>query len=78
MLRLLILLALVFAAVLLVRRWLRNMKVGVDKLDSNQNVPTVRCEHCGLFLPQAQAWTEAERFYCCRDHAKLASDRKGS
>lgn len=74
LLRLLLIGALLFAAWLLLQRWLRHLKVGVDKLDRTQNVPTVRCAHCGLFLPKSQAWTERDRYFCCQAHLKAGPE----
>ena len=32
----------------------------------------VNCDHCGLYLPQSEAIREANRFYCCAEHRRLA------
>lgn len=32
----------------------------------------VRCEHCGLFLPEGEAILSQDHFYCCVEHKSLA------
>lgn len=31
----------------------------------------VRCEHCGVYLPEQEAICSKDRFFCCSDHRKL-------
>jgi uncharacterized protein len=28
----------------------------------------VRCEQCGLHIPQEQALTKGDKYYCCEEH----------
>jgi uncharacterized protein len=28
----------------------------------------VRCAHCGLHIPQEEALTRGEQYYCCEEH----------
>lgn len=32
----------------------------------------VRCDHCGLYVPEAEALTVGERHYCSEDHRRLS------
>jgi uncharacterized protein len=32
----------------------------------------VSCGHCGLYLPQSEAVSAGDRFYCCDEHRRLA------
>ena len=32
----------------------------------------VACSHCGLHLPQGEAVREADKFFCCDEHRRLA------
>ena len=32
----------------------------------------VNCEHCGLYLPRAEAIGEDGRYFCCAEHRRLA------
>ena len=32
----------------------------------------VKCDHCGLYLPQSEAIAEAGKFFCCAEHRRRA------
>jgi uncharacterized protein len=32
----------------------------------------VNCAHCGLYLPQSEAIREGDKFFCCKEHRRLA------
>ena len=67
--RLLVLVILIVVAVWLVRRALRRM---ADKdRSSAAQVPDelVRCAHCGVLLPRAEARQAAGALYCGEEHA---------
>ena len=32
----------------------------------------VNCGHCGLYLPQSEAISEGDKFFCCAEHRRLA------
>jgi uncharacterized protein len=36
----------------------------------------VRCAHCGLHLPRAEAHGAGGRLYCSEEHARLGPERK--
>lgn len=36
---------------------------------------TVRCVHCGTFVPRNQAVEEARNWYCCEEHRRLGAPR---
>jgi uncharacterized protein len=69
--RLLILIAIVIAAVWLVKRAL----AGGRKGDVEQKPPVdgdlVSCARCGVHLPRAEARVAGERLFCSEEHAKL-------
>ena len=69
--RLLILIAIVVAAVWLVRRALAGGRQG----DTAQKPPVdgelVSCARCGVHLPRAEARLQGERLYCSEEHARL-------
>ncbi|HUG76791.1 MAG TPA: PP0621 family protein [Burkholderiales bacterium] len=69
--RLLVLVLLAVIIVWLVRRALRSGHG--DAAKSKPPVPgdLVRCAHCGLYFPRAEARTAAERAYCSEEHARL-------
>jgi uncharacterized protein len=68
MLRMLVIVALVVLAVWLVRRALRAPR-GRSPLAKEGEL--VRCAHCGLHLPRAEAREAAGALYCSDEHARL-------
>jgi uncharacterized protein len=78
--RLLTLLLLVIVAVWLVRRALR-ASARRDASSAHSSVPStgdlVRCAHCGLLLPRAEARGSAGEIYCGEEHARLGPTARG-
>ena len=70
--RLIVLVALVVVAVWLVRRALRRQDGAAD-LRTRAEAPgqLVRCSHCGVHLPRAEARDVAGVLYCSEEHARL-------
>lgn len=66
--RFVILLALILAALWLWRRLRRS--AGQPPRDSQ---PMVRCAHCAAFVPQQRAIAFQQQWYCCPEH--LPQDR---
>lgn len=65
---------LIYLAGMLVRRLLRGFMQTAD--DSGKTggddtgVETVRCAHCGLFLPKTQAVLSEQDYYCSKAHSQ--------
>ena len=62
------------AAVWLVRRTLARMnepESGAKKEGAGVPDELVRCAHCGLLLPRAEARQSAGALYCGEEHARL-------
>jgi uncharacterized protein len=38
--------------------------------------PIVRCEHCGLNVPQSEALGDGTRWYCSEAHRRLGRDER--
>ena len=75
--RLLVLVVLLVAAVWLLRRALR--KFG-EKPGEKAVAPVgdlVRCAHCGVHLPRAEARAAGEALYCSEEHARLGDGKPG-
>ena len=82
--RLLTLLLLVAVAVWLVRRALRgNARRSApqgkprDASSASSAEDLVRCAHCGLLLPRAEARGAAGEIYCGEEHARLGPGPRG-
>lgn len=71
MARLLTLIALFVLAWWLWQRFTRLKRSRPQATTKSQ--PMVRCVHCGTHVPQGEALTHDNRWYCCRDH--LEQDR---
>jgi uncharacterized protein len=74
--RFIVLIALVVLAVWLIRRALRGpagkMDVGKTATQANGG-ELVRCAHCGVHLPRAEARQAAGALYCSEEHARLGA-----
>lgn len=74
--RLLVLVAIVVALAWLLRRALARVERGRGKEGANPSAAgadapgdLVRCAHCGVHLPRAEARESAGALYCSDDHA---------
>lgn len=71
--RLLILLALAWAIYWLVRRFQSRRRA--MQRDARPEVgQMVRCEVCGLHVPESEAFGEGERRYCSLEHRRQAEE----
>jgi uncharacterized protein len=77
MVRLLVLIVLIVAALWLVRRALRagQAKAPLREQQGQAGGELVRCAQCGLLLPRAEARQAAGAIYCSEEHAKLGAGR---
>lgn len=66
LIRLIIFAAVVFLVIQLVRRWL-NQPDKTTAISQDQG-EMIRCAHCGLYIPRAEAITSGERSYCSVEH----------
>jgi uncharacterized protein len=76
MARLLVLVLLAVVVLWLVRRALRS--AGAPDAERSAAVPDelVRCAHCGLLLPRAEARQSSGALYCSEEHARLGPERR--
>jgi uncharacterized protein len=73
--RLLVVILLVVIAVWLVRRALRRSAMHGTPETNTVRDELVRCAHCGLLLPRAEARQSAGAIYCSEEHARLGPER---
>ena len=73
--RILILVALVIAAVWLLRRALARGGQATAAQKPAVEGDLVSCERCGVHLPRAEARAAGERLYCSEEHARLGPQR---
>lgn len=66
----LLLILVVFAAWLLVKR-LRGKDAAAGAPDPAPE-QMVNCSHCGLYLPQKEAIADGDKFFCCAEHRRRA------
>jgi uncharacterized protein len=69
--RLLVLVVLVVLAVWLVRRALRRPASHEMTPSKEKEGDLVRCAHCGMHLPRAEARQAEGALYCSEEHARL-------
>ena len=67
--RFIVLILLVVLAVWLIRRALR--RPGPEKAFQVKEAQLVRCAHCGVHLPRAEARETQGLLYCSEEHARL-------
>jgi len=75
--RFLILVALVIAAVWLVRRALASGRREEAVRKPAVEGDLVSCARCGVHLPRAEARPAGERLYCSEEHARLGPGAAG-
>ncbi|MBA4242940.1 Apq12 family protein [Pseudomonas sp. KHPS1] len=66
--RLLFWVAVIFAAIWIWRRFIRQPKRPRPSEDKHTAPPMVRCAHCGVHVPQSQALSQDQRWYCSQAH----------
>jgi uncharacterized protein len=73
--RLIVLIVLVVLAVWLIRRALRGpvTKMDIQNKTEATGGELVRCAHCGVHLPRAEARQAAGALYCSEEHARLGA-----
>jgi uncharacterized protein len=74
--RLLTLILLVVVAAWLIRRALRRAAARDAAPTKAEPQELVRCVHCGLLLPRAEARDVAGALYCSEEHARLGPARR--
>jgi uncharacterized protein len=79
--KLLVLVLLVAVAMWLVRRALRAGAAQAAQPRAHEGTAVadelVRCAHCGLLLPRAEARASGGAIYCSEEHARLGPGRSG-
>ncbi len=77
--RILLLIAAIVGVFLIVRTLLQstNRKKPGQPEQLKEQGAMVRCAHCGVHVPQFEAYRSGKRMYCSRDHA-LADDSANS
>jgi uncharacterized protein len=61
-------LIILFLAIWLIARFIRKL-LARDPAAGNGVMPRmVRCEYCGLFLPENETIVSGNHFYCCKQH----------
>lgn len=66
--RLLFWIAIIVAAIWVWRRFISAPKRTGPPPGQDDAAPMVRCAHCGVHVPQAQALTQDQRWYCSQAH----------
>lgn len=76
MMRILLTGLVVFVIIVLVRRVLAGFsRYGQDRRELSSSL-MVRCDHCGLHLPENEALVSGERYFCCEEHRMAVEKRE--
>lgn len=67
----LLLLILVILAVWMLAKGSRRKGAGEPSSETSPE-KMVRCGHCGLYLPQSEAVSAGDRYFCSDEHRRLA------
>ncbi len=51
-----------------VRRFIRNKLTQHDEKKKIESRATIKCDHCGVFVPESEALEQDGNHYCCREH----------
>lgn len=61
-------LIILFLAIWLIGRIIRKLLIHDQGPDKGAIPRMVRCEYCGLFLPENETIVSGNHFYCCKQH----------
>jgi len=70
--RFLLLIAAIFVGFMIVKHFMAGRVQPKKKLP--ESTPMVRCEHCGVHLPQQDAVSAEGKYYCNDEHRRLHHD----
>ena len=73
--RLLFWVAIIFAAIWIWRRFISQPKR--TRAAEDAAAPMVRCAHCGVHIPKAQALSQDQQWYCSQAHLEQDSTSGG-
>jgi len=65
-------LIILFLAIWLIAGFLRKLLARDHAAGTGALPRMVRCEHCGLFLPENETIVSGNHYYCCKQHASSA------
>lgn len=66
--RLLFFIAIICAAVWVWRRYISAPKPGRQAPPADAAAPMVRCAHCGVHVPQSEALSQNQQWFCSQAH----------
>lgn len=48
-----------------------------ERTDKQKNIPssTIKCEYCGVYIPQQEAIRKQDHYYCSEKHALLSNNK---
>ncbi len=81
--RTLLLIATVWLLYVVIRQSLKRAKnkqtKSSDNTEKNQDKiasATIKCEHCGVYIPKRESIRNADHYYCSEQHARLGNNDK--
>jgi len=78
--RTLLLIVTVWLLYVVIRQSLTQAKNRQEKSPDNKQdkiaSATIKCEHCGVYVPKHDSIKSADHYYCSEQHAKLGNSNK--
>jgi uncharacterized protein len=68
LIRLLVIAAVIWLAYVLFKRWLEGKKPPRPGPDGRPQERMVKCDHCGVHVPESQALRSGDQTYCSPEH----------
>ena len=71
LIRLIIISLIIWLVIRLVKNFLNQTSKPTSKSSDNKLDNMVRCDHCGLHIPEHEAFQEHDKFFCSAEHRQL-------
>ena len=75
--KLFLLILIAWLVIIVIRQNLNKSKASRESKKPKPDLPasTIKCEHCGTYVPQREAVKVQDHYYCSEEHARLGSDK---
>ena len=71
LIRLIIISLIIWLVIRLVKNFLNQTSKPTSKSSDNKLDNMVRCDHCGLHIPELEAIQDRDKFFCSAEHQRL-------
>jgi len=60
----------------IIRRFMWRRREDRREKQSLQAMNMVACDYCGIHLPQSEAVSQEDHYYCCKEHARQSKQEE--